>query len=218
MKKENFLNEVIEKTKSKPIKDIAVKLSALNKISFKYSLDQIYKIQDVYFLEKIKYRKVDIFKKYTPDLDISNIDQKDLHELLSIYSDESILAIALFLKIYSIVEIYLDKECKIYEKHFNLDLKLNDLNGKGIFKSKIFIEKVVKFKITETNDQWEFIVLLNKIRNTLIHSDEYDPKLEKIAKKYFKNDEIQFTDVSGIMLTINFLKVIKTRLSEIFSI
>ncbi|EMJ89490.1 hypothetical protein [Leptospira meyeri] len=218
MKKEDFLNDIRGKIKNRPIKDIAAKLSALNKISFKYSLDQIYKLQDDYFLEKIENRKGDIFKKYNPDLDISNIDKKDLYELISIYSDESILSIALFLKIYSLIEIYLDKECKIYENHFDLDLKLNDLNGKGIFRPKIFIEKVVKFKITETNEQWEFIVSLNKIRNTLIHSDDYDPKLEKIVKKHFKKDEIKFTDISGIVLTVDFLKVIKTKLSEIFSI
>lgn len=197
---------------------ILTQLLVLNKLGFEISLIQTFNILEIYFSEKANNFKKEFSAKYKNIKNFKSVDKPDFRKLIELYSDESILSMALFLKMYSTVEIYLDEYCRIYENHSNFELKINDLKGKGIIRSKTFLEKVAKRRIIKKSSDWEFLICLNKIRNTLIHSNDFEDTLPKTISKFFDSSEIKFDKITGITLRSEFLKKVNKRLLVIFDL
>lgn len=98
---------------------------------------------------------------------------------------------SVFLTSYSIFESTLDEVCKYFIKKNDIKITLNDLRDRGIFRSKLFIVKVLKVKFPYDNRKWEFITNCNKVRSCLIHrsSDMSNYKEKDEIIKFVRNEE-----------------------------
>lgn len=89
---------------------------------------------------------------------------------------------SIYYSIYSFLEKKLDQLCQIAQDQQNL--KINDLNGKGIRKYYNYIEKILKIDLSHVKSEWMEIMKHNELRNKLIHS----PK--NIIKKDNNNKQL----------------------------
>ena len=106
----------------------------------------------------------------------------------------SILHESFIVSIYSYFEAKLDFICNDYIKKNNPNVLLKDLKGTGIFRAHIFLKKVAKYKLPEEKI-WLDILMLNRVRNSLVHSlgEINDQDLLKyISKVHFLNSYKSF--------------------------
>lgn len=78
-----------------------------------------------------------------------------------------------------------------YEKRSERNLKLNDLRGDGIQKSKLYFDKVVEVPFPSDLPEWALILAFAEMRNQIVHNDGKIPatadklqKLELLAAKW----------------------------------
>lgn len=114
-----------------------------------------------------------------------------------------------FLVLYSFFERELKDICLNYEKSLEMKINYNDIIWKGIYKSSIYLEKVIEIKIKEVHSR-EKIKIIQKIRNMLVHNDWEiicDEKDKKSIKIFIKNNYPKIT-IDGDRIEINegFLK------------
>ena len=79
---------------------------------------------------------------------------------------------SLFITSYSIFENRLYNRCKYMEKEFEIKLSVNDVTGfgRGIKRSKHYLEKVVGFEFPKSNN-WSNILSYSKVRNCFVHNN-----------------------------------------------
>lgn len=70
---------------------------------------------------------------------------------------------------YSIYEYFLRYICARAKQHKNIDIDLAIITGRGIFQAKTYLEKICGIKDLG-NHQWQAIVCINRIRNSLVHN------------------------------------------------
>ena len=109
------------------------------------------------------------------------IDQaEELREYYNIFYSSFIITV------YSYFEYKLNKFCKIAENRSDSRVKLGDIKGNGIGKSRRYLDKVHHFQLPSDNI-WEDITNIRKIRNHLAHqSGEVEnpkPNLKRYIKK-----------------------------------
>ena len=75
---------------------------------------------------------------------------------------------SLFMVLYSFVERKLNFLCRYLEKDFLV--KVDDISGKGIFKFRKYLSKVVGISFDPIEEQWKELEKLNQLRNFLVHS------------------------------------------------
>jgi len=103
-------------------------------------------------------------------------------ELSSSQSDfPSLLRSSAIITIFNLCEHYLSKICNHFESSKISKIKLQDINGRGIERSKIYLTKVVEIDFAPLNSQWNFIKKLNLVRNIIVHNGTILP-LEKDHK------------------------------------
>lgn len=73
--------------------------------------------------------------------------------------------------IYTYLEFLLDDFCKKVHKHEEMKISPKDFSGSGIFRSKLYLSKVVFINFDKVNSEWEEIIKFNEIRNFLVHSN-----------------------------------------------
>jgi hypothetical protein len=78
---------------------------------------------------------------------------------------------SLFAHCYHLLEHRLNHICKFLYKHNKYKLSLDDLKGKGIFRARNYLEKVVGICLPDNSNEWEEIVIYSKIRNIIVHND-----------------------------------------------
>ncbi len=99
-------------------------------------------------------------------------EQAEIHfeELLQEYAQlPNILYTSLFLSSYALLEQKMAKLCEEYQTTNKTDIKLKDLNGKGIKKTKLYLRKVAGIAEKDFKN-WEKISIYNKIRNCILHN------------------------------------------------
>lgn len=94
---------------------------------------------------------------------------------------------SVLITIYNLTEHQLNNICHYFETKNISKIKLKDINGKGIEKSKTFLTKIVEIDFTSINSQWNFIKSLNLIRNNIVHNgsilpDDSSHKLNRIVE------------------------------------
>ena len=77
---------------------------------------------------------------------------------------------SLFTITYSIFETKISNRCKILREQGDLKLSVSDLNGRGIRRSKTYLEKVVGLDLSASKE-WSAILAYTKLRNCLVHND-----------------------------------------------
>ena len=82
---------------------------------------------------------------------------------------------SVLITIYNLTEHQLNNICHYFETKNISKIKLKDINGKGIEKSKTFLTKIVEIDFTSINSQWNFIKSLNLIRNNIVHNGSILP-------------------------------------------
>jgi hypothetical protein len=78
---------------------------------------------------------------------------------------------SLILSIYSFIEKQMLFSCHQLEK--DQVIKIKDIAGKGVFKYRTYLEKVVGADFSEVQKDWELLMKFNKIGNFLVHDDGF---------------------------------------------
>lgn len=73
--------------------------------------------------------------------------------------------------LYSFLENSLNRLCNQLESRNSYPLKLNELRGDGIFRAKLFLEKLALIDFRPVNPEWMKISDMNKLRNCIIHCE-----------------------------------------------
>jgi len=107
------------------------------------------------------------------------------NDILKVESFFQITRTAFFIKLYSIFEDSLDHFCKECQKFRNELLAVSDISGKGIFRARKYLAKVIKLDFNPIQKVWQNITNYNKIRNAFAHTGGkiQDKKESKEMKK-----------------------------------
>ncbi|MDR4466600.1 MAG: hypothetical protein MRJ66_20305 [Nitrospira sp.] len=77
----------------------------------------------------------------------------------------------MFITVYQQFEFTLMKVCLELEKDYPNSQKLEDLKGKGVTRAYTYLKKVAGIGEPFEHKSWSRIKDLNKLRNTIVHSD-----------------------------------------------
>ncbi|SFM38120.1 hypothetical protein SAMN04487943_1165 [Gracilibacillus orientalis] len=140
------------------------------------------------FLDSKKNNIEESFNDRIQALKLQNAEQKNkLFEMH--YEDEyhsfnkefpTILRTSLFNTIYSHLEVELHNLCKRFEN--DKSIKVNDLNHRGIERSKVYLTKVCNIDFPSNTNEWRLIKNYQTIRNKLTH-EGYEFTVDKDNKK-----------------------------------
>jgi|GEM_PF-2505678 len=93
-----------------------------------------------------------------------------------------------FLHCYFLLEYSLDQVCKNIQQVENHKLKLNDINGNGIFRASVYLKKVCNIISPFETQNWAKLSDYNTLRNIFVHSDgvaqNVKKKIVEIAKRH----------------------------------
>lgn len=117
------------------------------------------------------------------------IQNEHYFDLINLYPH--IIWSSIFLTSYSIFESTLDEVCNYFVKENGMKINLNDLRHKGIFRSKLFITKILKVKFPDATCEWAFIINCKEVRNCIMHrsSDISNYKEKDGIIKFISNEE-----------------------------
>lgn len=117
----------------------------------------------------------DLIKKYP-----ENRDEIIEHYSLDFYQHQekypSIHRKSLVITIYSFLEAELDGLCAILSQSVNCDLKLRDINGKGIERSLLYLSKLAGFDLSKMGKTLPYIKAINQVRNAIVHNGSILPE------------------------------------------
>ncbi len=80
------------------------------------------------------------------------------------------LSHSIFNTAYSVFEKYMNEICFSCEGKLSTRIKLKNLNGKGIERSKLYLSKVVGIDTPFASSEWNDIMKYSGLRNVLIHT------------------------------------------------
>lgn len=75
-----------------------------------------------------------------------------------------------FVAMHSQLEDQLSTLCEFVGKRLNINLNLEDLSHKGIFRAKIYLEKLCGIPFPEETHAWQQVLHYNRVRNVVVHS------------------------------------------------
>lgn len=162
-----------------------MRIQDLGLLIFKYKWDifsELSKIRKYYDQVEVFFTKESVriekeFESQTERYNLLSANQR--HELIEKYGWEltsnqsafpEMLRGSVLISIYNLMEHQLNNVCHGFEYSSASKIKLNDLNGKGIERARIFLIKIADIDFSSLNTQWEFIKSLNLIRNNIVHS------------------------------------------------
>lgn len=93
---------------------------------------------------------------------------------------------SVFVTSYSMFESALDNYAHDLGRMKGLRLTPNDMNGRGITRSKTYLVKVMGIDLPET-DAWRELLALNKLRNCIVHNEA---RIEGSQEETFLNQYI----------------------------
>jgi hypothetical protein len=74
-----------------------------------------------------------------------------------------------FISLWSYFENSLNVLCEVYEFHLSLNVNYNEMRGKGIDRSKLYLRKIIGLEFPASSN-WDKIRKLQRIRNNIVHS------------------------------------------------
>jgi hypothetical protein len=110
----------------------------------------------------------------------AKLTEEEEKELYDFYSDDfwllsqvfpNKLRLSLFVICYAFLESRLQTLCLNLKVKFGHKIGIEEIKGKGIFRSRIYLEKVIGVNFPEKSSQWQDIMIYNRIRNSIVHSD-----------------------------------------------
>ena len=138
---------------------------------------------------------------------------QDRNEFYSMYEDDywrlseifpNLLRSSFFITCYSFLEHTLLDLCGYFQKKYKYTVELPDLAGKGIFKARTYLKKVVGIDFPDQFSSWADIVIFTYIRNFIVHNDGQLDKSNHVAEvKSFINQR-QWISVDTLHERIQF--------------
>jgi hypothetical protein len=101
----------------------------------------------------------------------------------------------LFINIFSYFENILNDICVFYEEMNNEKFSFLDMKGKGIYRAKEYIAKVVGVNFNLINIEWSTLTSLQKVRNQIVHNYS---KFELDKSKEWEKREEEFDGLNII--------------------
>jgi hypothetical protein len=131
---------------------------------------------------------------------------------------ERMISDSMIIILVSILEYSLRDFCTALRISKNLKLSWNELRGEPLDQFKTYFEKVGGEEIVISNEDWEVLKAIDRLRNTLAHSlgemrDKDKPILERLGEKYPK---LKITDGSAFP-NLKFATEIVDKVNIIFS-
>jgi hypothetical protein len=74
------------------------------------------------------------------------------------------------LSIYTVIEKSINRLCRYLCNTHEIEITLEDLNGKGIERAQLYLSKVCGIKLPFKSHEWEEVRKLNQIRNCISHA------------------------------------------------
>lgn len=139
----------------------------------------------------------------------------DHWELSEVYPN--ILRGSLFVACISLAEHELISLCKYLHKENKYDLSLDDIKGKGIYRAKIYLNKVVNI---ENSISWNDILIFQKIRNFIVHNrgklDKSD-NAKEVENYVALNPSVKLDDLKRLQFSGMFCLEVIEKLGEFFN-
>jgi hypothetical protein len=140
-----------------------------------------------------------------------------------VFSEMSINSFIIVL--YSFIEIGMNYLCRAGQIDKDLKLGYKDMKGTGIYRAKLYLEKVIGLDLHVNKNPWREIKAISKIRNTIVHHDGFiDEELIKdsIVKSYIEKGFIEIVSTyesanDKIIIKFDYLDWIITQAEEFFS-
>jgi len=203
---------------TEPTSSNFTRIRFFSNIMLQYQLQSIHKIASAF--EKTSTRKsVNKIKRFTSQgLDVDSSIKESRSYYFNELEKQTILAKSIFILAFSYLEHYVNNLCEIYKNNFDgITLKLNEINGKGITRAKIYLEKVANASPLMTNEEWEKFSILNEIRNKIVHSGSLsDEELGKKINKLSKNNLISINMFGEIEFQTEFVNTFIIEYHRIF--
>ncbi|WP_345873591.1 hypothetical protein [Shewanella algae] len=105
---------------------------------------------------------------------------------------------------YSYLESSLTKICVDIQEKNEIRLSVSEINGNGINRCKIYLEKLASIDFEAINGQWSNLQILNKVRNCIMHADGNAEKIRSSANlisNIESNADLSFIEKRLIMMT-----------------
>lgn len=93
---------------------------------------------------------------------------------------------------YSIYDYYLNSLCTHAKNILNKDIEIDLIKGEGIWRSRVYLEKICCINISDCSE-WNEIIMINKIRNSFVHNLGKAIKRSEIEQYFSKNK--QYLDI-----------------------
>jgi hypothetical protein len=124
------------------------------------------------------------FENEVSELEYSMIIDQYENDLPTLFIDSYIIILV------TTLERELMTYCKTISSANNIEIKLNEFRGGFYEQFKIFLTKVAKFDYDFDSDQWENIVSLVEVRNTIVHNNSIidDNRRGNIIRKFSESN------------------------------
>ena len=112
---------------------------------------------------------------------------------------------SMLVSIYSLFEYSLDAICREGALLRHCNNTLEDLPGKvkGIYRSKLYLKRVLKIKLSWCNEHWRNIQIYGQIRNIITHNGGVLDKINENVEDYIKRNDILDHDNENILIINN---------------
>lgn len=130
----------------------------------------------------------ELLKKYPEKSHDDIVDSYSWELHLNQFKYPSLHRESLIITIFNFIEHQLNSLCHIYYESIDSDLKLADMNGRGVERALLFLKKVVKIDFSSFGAEISIIKGVNHVRNTIVHNggilpNEADAKVNKFVSK-----------------------------------
>lgn len=125
-----------------------------------------------------------------------------------------------FLTMYAFLEHELEKLARKLHEESELTAELEDIAGRGITRSLVYMQKIVNLTIDKNDSQWQRISEINQLRNLIIHNDghlsDHNGKLKK-ESKVLRQIAGHLSEKDGeLIISSTFLKYVAQKFDDLF--
>jgi hypothetical protein len=147
-----------------------------------------------------------------------NMTEQQRHDYYESATDEfhnlertfpRILRYSLFVQSYALFEDAVARVAEHYRDELALELSPSELKDKGIIRTKTYLKKVARKPFPDTMPEWQDILILNQIRNSIVHETGYfseEKQLRQDIQSFIQKwaDAVSFDNMSRFDITSQF--------------
>ena len=189
-------------------------------------LPNIYNDINEYFLEDYP----NYLEESRRALKFPNASEEELNKIYKMmkeYDDQQsekldlLIWFSVFSYQYHIFEFVLNKSCDVIQTGLKIQLKLTDLRGLGIERSKLYLKKVCEVNFPDSNSYWNLILLFRQLRHNIIHNNGIveDTEKNKVLINFIKaRIDISLNENQQVKFGIEFISYSNKIIIEFLSL